>query len=172
MHKVDNLDSPLIQHYSFPRPIVFHPSRFTSSDPSSTHTLAFIFFASQYSPTTYLPSINDHIFPSSRRCQNPDSNDIIQPIIVLARSLKLCPQVNCSIVLSRSVCADVDLRAIICSQVISCVGVEDSVDVGHAPICSEVENTSCMAVRSRRRIKVVNIEVCYLSSLVPQIVLQ
>lgn len=77
------------------------------------------------------------------RRQHTDSHNIIQPSIIRKPSLKFHPQMQIAIGLRRPRGSNVDIRLVLCLEMISSVGVKDVVCTCGSPIGSEVEDFAC-----------------------------
>lgn len=98
-----------------------------------------------------MPNVNPQqkgILPSSLDiAQQPDGNNIVQPVIVLVARLKHSPQLQSASGLSGSRSLQQDIRSVVGAEVVSCVSAEDAgLRVCHAPVCAEVEDLACIGV--------------------------
>ena len=83
-----------------------------------------------------LPAIDYHI-PSPSR-ENPDRNDVVHPIVLLAPSFKYHPQMQMTICLSRAARLDEDVRPVVCLQVVARVCVESAVLINQTPVRTKI----------------------------------
>lgn len=88
-----------------------------------------------------LPRINRYI--SISRCQDPHSNNVVEPVVLSAARLKQQAQVYTSILLRGPAGADEDVGAIVCLELVARVGREGATPVDKTPVCAEVEDLAC-----------------------------
>jgi hypothetical protein len=96
-----------------------------------------------------MPNINPQqktiVPPSSLDItQQPHSNNIVQPIIVLVARLKQHSQLQPTTGLCRAGRLQQDIRAVVRAEIVASVGAEDArLRVCYAPVGAEVEDFAC-----------------------------
>lgn len=76
--------------------------------------------------------------------QNPNSYNIVQPIVVRIARLEDNPQLQTALRLRGTGSLHEDVGAVVSAQVVARVGAEDArLRIGQAPVCAEVEDFAC-----------------------------
>lgn len=95
-----------------------------------------------------MPNINpqqEAILPSTFHiAQQPNSHNIVEPVIVLVTRLEHYTKLQPASRLRGSRSLQQDVGAVVRAEVVSSVGAEDAgLRVCHSPVCAEVEDFAC-----------------------------
>lgn len=87
-----------------------------------------------------LPHIDHHALRSIPR-QHTHSHNIIEPVVSpIRRRLEFASQQRSSIGLSRAFCLHIDPGAVICLNIVACIGADLPVLVCETPVCAEIDD--------------------------------